>query len=113
MGTRTDQPACDDVTGAEFLELRDAPETPEEKAFLDKLCSDPEELLKRARARLAAMPEALPPGLLQADAGRGSLCGGVNVDSSWKSFGSASLAASTSWLCQRASATESMGTPKN
>jgi hypothetical protein len=35
-------------------ELLDAPETPEEKAALDKLPSDPERILARGRARLLA-----------------------------------------------------------
>ena len=49
MGTRTEQPATE-VTDAEIEELLDAPETLEEKAALNELVSDPEEILKRALA---------------------------------------------------------------
>ena len=55
MGTRTDQPVAGDdhVTDAELQQLLDAPETAEERAQLDKLVTDPEEVLRRARERLA------------------------------------------------------------
>jgi hypothetical protein len=38
-------------TDAEIKELLDAPETPKETAALDKVVADPEEVLRRARAK--------------------------------------------------------------
>ena len=51
MGTRSKQGA-DDVSEAEVEELLDTPETAEEKAALDSVVSDLEEILKRARRRM-------------------------------------------------------------
>ena len=42
-----------DLTDAEMEELLDHPESPEEKALLDKLVADAEEILRRVRARVA------------------------------------------------------------
>lgn len=43
----------DEMTDAELLELLDQEETPEEKASLNMLAQTPEEILRRARERLA------------------------------------------------------------
>lgn len=60
MGPVPPPDATNDLTDAELEELLDAEESAAEKAILDKLPSDPEELLRAARARAETKKSGSP-----------------------------------------------------
>lgn len=55
-----DGPKCD-LSDAELEQLLDAPVSAEEQAVVDKLVSDPEEILRRVQLRLAAAGDVGEP----------------------------------------------------
>jgi hypothetical protein len=61
MGTVRKADESNDLTDAEIEELLDTEESAVEKAILDKLPSDPEEILRRARQRKTAVARRPPP----------------------------------------------------